>query len=219
MISPGLKVLQVYQKQSVSVSLSYEEIANLFRSTTSDWRGGGMLARRILVSIAFFVFVAAGFAQQPQNPCTLAEQKQFDFWVGEWDVTFPGNTADSTGHGTNNITRVLDGCVVQENFYSKDAQDLRGISVSTYDTRDGKWKQTWVDNQGGYLDFTGGFKDGQMILSREFTNTTGKKISQRMVWKNIKPAEFDWSWERSEDGGQTWKVMWPIHYVRRGHSS
>lgn len=175
-----------------------------------------MLSRYAYVLVVMLAIAGTSFAQtSPPNPCTLPEQKEFDFWVGEWDAIFPGNSAGSTGRGTNSVTRVLDGCVVQENFSSKDAGDLRGISVSTYDVREGKWKQTWVDNQGGYLDFTGGFQDGQMILSREFTNKEGKRISQRMVWKNIKPTEFDWSWERSEDGGKTWKVVWPIHYVRK----
>jgi hypothetical protein len=92
---------------------------------------------------------------------------------------------------------------------------LRGRSVSAFDSRAGKWKQTWVDNEGGYLDFSGEFKDGTMILSRESTGTDGSKVVQRMVWKNISPNELDWSWERSLDGGKTWQVLWPIHYKRK----
>jgi hypothetical protein len=81
--------------------------------------------------------------------------------------------------------------------------------------RSGKWKQTWVDNQGSYLDFTGEFKDGQMILGREVQKKDGTKIMQRMVFKNITPNSFDWSWEASNDGGKTWQVQWPIHYTRK----
>jgi hypothetical protein len=92
---------------------------------------------------------------------------------------------------------------------------LRGKSVSTFDGRSGKWKQTWVDNQGGYLDFVGQFENGQMILSRIGAKPDGTKILQRMVWKNISHDEFDWSWESSSDGGKTWKVVWPIHYKRK----
>jgi hypothetical protein len=79
----------------------------------------------------------------------------------------------------------------------------------------GKWKQTWVDNQGAYLDFVGEFKDGQMILQRETTGPDGKAFLQRMVWKNIAANEFDWSWEASHDGGKSWQVQWPIHYKRK----
>jgi hypothetical protein len=92
---------------------------------------------------------------------------------------------------------------------------LRGISVSTFDTKTGKWRQTWVDNEGGYLDFVGEFQDGQMILQREALRPDGTKVLQRMIWKNISRNEFDWSWEASLDGGKSWQVNWPIHYKRK----
>lgn len=172
------------------------------------------------LGILFLLLIAvSALAQQsnqtpPQNPCTLPEQKQLEFWVGEWDLTWPGQTSGQTGHGTNNIKRIMDGCVVQENF-SAMAQPLRGTSVSMFDIATRKWKQTWVDNQGSYLDFTGEFKDGQMILSREATGPNGAKSLQRMVYKNISANEFDWSWESSKDDGKTWQVQWPIHYKRK----
>jgi hypothetical protein len=49
----------------------------------------------------------------------------------------------------------------KENFSGGGAMHLRGKSVSILDVRVGKWKQTWVDNEGGYLDFGGESKDGQ----------------------------------------------------------
>jgi hypothetical protein len=53
-----------------------------------------------------------------------------------------------------------------------------------------------------------------MILQRQAT-VDGQAFQQRMVWHNIAQKEFDWNWERSDDGGRTWKVLWAIHYVRR----
>lgn len=158
---------------------------------------------------------AGGKAQIPAKPCAAPEQKQFDFWVGEWELTWPSEKAGETGHGGNNIKRIMGGCVVEERFTGGDSMHLRGMSVSTFVTRAGKWKQTWVDNEGGYLDFVGEFKDGQMILSREGVAPGGAKILQRMVWKNISPKELDWSWEFSKDGGKSWEVQWPIHYKRK----
>ena len=165
----------------------------------------------------FLFFASTLFAQTsaPANPCAAPQQKQFDFWVGEWDLTWPGQNAGETGHGTNTIKRILDDCIVQENFTSLDASHMRGTSVSVFEPKSGHWKQTWVDNQGGYLDFAGDFKDGQMILQREFARPDGVRVIQRMVWKNISPSEFDWSWEASTDGGKTWQVNWPIHYKRK----
>ena len=175
-----------------------------------------------LWSALFLLFLAVSIslgqptsqAAQP-NPCTAAEQKQLDFWVGEWELTWPGATAGEIDHGTNSIKRILDGCVVQESFSGQDAMHLRGTSLSIFDTSTGRWKQTWVDNEGGYLDFVGEFKDGQMILRREAVRPDGTKVIQRMVWKNITANELDWSWEASRDGGKTWQVNWPIHYKRK----
>jgi hypothetical protein len=150
----------------------------------------------------------------PPNPCTIVEQKQLEFWVGDWDLTWPGPKAGETLHGANHIQRILDGCVVQENF-SNEATNYRGTSISIFDAPAGKWKQTWVDNGGAYLDFVGEFKNGQMILQREAVGKNGAKSLQRMVWKNITANEFDWSWEASQDDGKTWQVQWPIHYKRK----
>src|ERR1700758_5408450 len=65
-----------------------------------------------------FCFTAWASGQQtatPPNPCTLSQQQQLSFWVGEWDLTWPGNRAGEVQHGTNSVHRVLDSCVVEEN--------------------------------------------------------------------------------------------------------
>ena len=172
-----------------------------------------MSNRLALVTVLLFATLAV--TQQTPNPCAAPEQKQFDFWVGSWDATWPGAKSGEVGRGSNTITRVLDTCVVEENFSAGESGHLRGKSLSIFDTQAGKWKQTWVDNEGGYLDFIGEWKDGQMVLSREAVGPKGVKSLQRMVYKNISANEFDWSWEASKDGGKTWTVQWPIHYKRK----
>jgi hypothetical protein len=172
----------------------------------------------VLLAILLSVTASAGqtaAAQSSPPPCTQPEQKQFDFWIGNWDLTWPGNNPNEIVHGTNNIKRVMDGCVVEENFSGGHSTHLRGMSVSLFDARAGKWKQTWVDNEDGYLDFIGEFKDGQMILGREAVGPGGRRPLQRMVFKNITANAFDWSWESSKDDGKTWQVQWPIHYRRK----
>src|SRR5690242_5310960 len=97
------------------------------------------------------LFVATGlYAQQAQAtpPCQRPEQKQFDFWVGDWDLTSPGSKSGEVLHHRNAIKRILGGCIVQENFVGSDARDqapqLLGASVSVFDVNSSKWKQTWV---------------------------------------------------------------------------
>jgi hypothetical protein len=161
--------------------------------------------------------VMSGHHPEPRNPSPTA--RQFDFWLGDWELTWPGEQsglpAGQIGRGTNSIKAILDSCVIEENFVDLAPSSLRGMSVSVYNQRLGKWQQTWVDNQSSYLDFVGEFKDGKMILSRHATTKAGKEIIQRMVWHNIAKDQLDWNWEASEDGGKTWKVNWQIHYARK----
>ena len=135
-------------------------------------------------------------------------EKQFDFWLGEWDVTWGDD-----GKATNHVLRIMNDHIIQENFSST---ELKGMSVSSYDRERGVWCQTWVDNNGTYLDFTGKFEDGKMTLVRDAI-VRGEKCKQRMVWYNIESNQFDWNWERSDDHGKTWNVLWEIKYKRKSN--
>ncbi|MBI5965754.1 MAG: hypothetical protein HY863_19930 [Chloroflexi bacterium] len=134
---------------------------------------------------------------QPEN--------EFDFWLGEWDVRW-----GEDGCGTNRIEKILGGRVIQENF---SAPDLIGMSVSCFDPERQLWCQTWVDNNGTYLDFTGKSENEKMILER-YALIKGQVSKQRMVWYEIEADKFEWNWERSDDG-ETWRVLWNIHYTRK----
>ncbi len=141
-------------------------------------------------------------------PCSAPEARQFDFWLGDWDVAWGEGQ-----RGSNHVQAILDGCVILENFDGNPAMPFRGMSVSTYDPKLGRWLQTWVDNAGNYWNFEGEFKDGQMILSTDEWRK-GKKVRLRMVFYNITADELDWNWEQSEDDGVTWRLLWKIHYTR-----
>lgn len=162
----------------------------------------------------FLVFLLVGSVSiQPGRAqsasCETPIARQFDFWVGTWALRW-----GEEGRGTNAIERILGGCVIEENFVGHMPDGVfRGKSVSVYDAQQEQWKQTWVDNRGGYLDFTGGFEDGRMVLQRK-TVREGRPLWQRMVWYNISPDSLDWKWEMSEDEGATWTTRWHIHYTR-----
>ena len=155
------------------------------------------------------------FAQTTtQKPCTSPEASQFDFWVGEWELTW-----NDTLHGTNHIKKMFGDCTIHENF-SDPRLNYLGQSWSVYNSNYKIWQQTWVDNQGGYIALTGGKEGDSMILKTAEMNVpvsmsaTGKMIN-RMVFYNIKPDSFDWSWESSVDGGKLWTPKWQIHYDRK----
>jgi len=143
------------------------------------------------------------------KPTAHPESHQFDFWVGEWDVSWDG------GKGHNSIRKILDDCVIEENFNGLPSIPLVGRSLSVFSPQYARWHQTWVDNQGSYLDFIGEWNEDtqKMILERD-DMVGGKHIKQRMAWYNIAADTLDWNWERSEDGGISWNPQWIIHYSR-----
>ncbi len=163
--------------------------------------------------IFFFCFSVAAQSVSAQSdstnkPCSTPEFSQFDFWVGSWELTW-----NDTVKGTNVITKELDGCVVHE-IFSDPAGKFYGRSYSVFNPTKSVWQQTWVDNQGNYMDFEGGFENGMMTLGRSFVGPKGKTVMQRMRFSNISDSSLDWSWESSLDGGKNWKQNWLIHYKR-----
>ena len=147
-----------------------------------------------------------GKSTDTRGAMTTNPENQFDFWLGEWEVTW-----GEDGKGKNHILRIMDDKIIQENFT---APDLIGMSVSSYDAERKLWCQTWVDNNGSYLDFTGRFENDKMILSRDAI-VRGQACKQRMVWFNINTNQLDWNWERSDDGGESWRALWEIKYRRK----
>lgn len=159
---------------------------------------------------------ASGASPGPPSPCAGPEAKQLDFWVGEWSATWPASPGNPAGTATNRIEKILDGCVVSENFTGDGPGALVGKSWSTFDARSKKWRQTWVDNQASYLDFVGDLSNpDEKVFVMDTIGRNGAPVKMRMVFHHISSDSFDWRWERSADGGKTWQIQWPIHYTRK----
>jgi hypothetical protein len=162
----------------------------------------------ILFSILLTLFVLP-----PESPET-APKSLFDFWVGEWSLTWQ-DAQGQTQKGYNRIVKILDEQVIQENFETISTPVFKGMSLSVYNPRTEQWHQAWTDNQGGYYNFIGQFEGDKRMFVTKTTNQQGKEIIQRMVFRNITPNAFVWDWESSNDGGQTWQLNWQIHYQRK----
>ena len=134
-----------------------------------------------------------------------------DFWLGDWVVTWTGG-----GHGTNTIRRILAGRAIEESFEGADPDGaLQGRSLSIRDSRDDRWRQTWVDSNGTYLDLVGVEVDGRISFERT-TSVDGRPVRQRMVWLDVTRDAFRWQWQKSIDEGASWDVAWEIAYRRTG---
>lgn len=143
------------------------------------------------------------------KPCLYAaENRSFDFWVGEWDVQVNGQQA-----GTNSVQRILDGCVIFENWTS--ARGGTGKSFNFYNASKRKWQQTWVDSTGNVLELAGNYSDGKMLFTSETVQPDGSRMLQRLTFFNLSPERVRQFWEQSTDGGKTWTVAFDGMYIRK----
>ena len=166
---------------------------------------------RCLVALVAAAAIPASGQTLPAYGCDSPESKQLDFWIGEWELSYVEDGQPRKSR--NRITKTLDGCVVLEEFSGAPGTKLDGRSVSTYDRLTRRWKQTWVDNSASYLDFNGGLEDGRMVFARQMQRD-GKTVGQRMVFGDVQRDSLKWLWQRSDDGGATWKTQWEIDYRR-----
>jgi Protein of unknown function (DUF1579) len=156
------------------------------------------------------------------RPCSAPEARQLDFWIGDWDLdshaaSGNGQWLDEKGKATNHVRAILGGCVIEESFDGAHlASPLVGRSLSMFVPALGKWRQTWMDDQGSYLALTGGREGDRFVLSTEPRLVNGTSRISRMVFHDIQPEGFVWDWEGSTDAGRTWTLNWRLTY-RRHH--
>jgi hypothetical protein len=154
------------------------------------------------------LLMAAPAAGQPA-PCAAPEYRQFDFWVGTWDVFNP----QGRQVGTNTIEHTLGGCALHEQWTSAGAN--RGFSYNIYDRATRRWHQTWVDNGGTLLIIDGGLVGNAMVLRGTTVNARGANVLNRITWTPVAADSVRQLWETSADDGGTWTVTFDGMYVRR----
>jgi hypothetical protein len=172
--------------------------------------------------IAIAAVVASGFvlAALPDDSraqgatiaasCQSAEHRQFDFWVGHWEVFVPSGKKA----GENRIAVIADGCALLEEWTG--GGGVSGKSLNIYDSVDRHWHQTWVDNSGTLLMLSGGFAEHSMVMSMTGPNPAdpAKTMQQRITWTPASDGSVRQLWESSVDAGTTWIVLFDGRYIR-----
>lgn len=151
------------------------------------------------------VVLLAQTAPAQQHPCRNApEYRQFDFWIGEWDVEVKG-----TVRARSSIQLILDDCVIFENY---DRDNYSGKSFSSYVAESKTWKQHYVDSKGEISIWSGRLEGDRMIfISR---NDAGK-IVQRMTYSRTGADRVRQLIETTTDDGKSWKPSFDGTYLRR----
>jgi hypothetical protein len=184
-----------------------------------------MIRRTIALFAATWVVSVQAQTQTPTPPtsvvtpaarppaCMKAEYRQFDFWIGDWDVSNPQGKAA----GTNLIRPILGGCVLHESW--KGQGGFVGESFNVFDAARGVWHQTWVDASGVALVMDGQFENGVMTLSdRDVPHKKDRDRINEIAWTPNPDGSVRQHWRVSTDGGKTWMTLFDGKYVRSGRA-
>jgi hypothetical protein len=155
-------------------------------------------------------FAALEVIRGNRYPCQSNNKNRgLDFWVSEWDVTFQGQPA-----GTSDVRLILGDCVVFENWES--ASGTSGKSFNFYDAGEDHWRQIWVDDTGGVIEFTGQVREGVMYYTATTRDpSTGAVMMHKLTFTPNADGTVRQYWEQSTDDGGSWQVAFDGHYVKK----
>ena len=163
------------------------------------------MSTRILIAGILSTVLASGAislasAQNAKPACTDAAHRQFDFWIGDWDVFTP----DGKAAGRNQIASIAGGCGIEEQWIG--AGGGSGRSLNAYDAAERRWRQFWVGGDGTVLQLAGSFAGNVMTL---------ENAGNRIRFTRNGDGTVRQVWDQSSDGGKTWKTVFDGKYVRR----
>jgi hypothetical protein len=166
--------------------------------------------------LPLLLFIISCKEVNAQKPCSKPAFRQFDFWIGEWDVFGKkGNKA-----GDSKITVLLDSCVILEEWTSAGTQQglvYSGKSFNSYNAATKQWQQTWTDNTGNTTEYLRGEGvSGKIIYyADKVAGSNGKEFMRRLTFSKLTDNKVRQFGERSDDGGITWAAEYDLEYRRK----
>ena len=143
----------------------------------------------------------------PPPACETAEHRQFDFWVGRWDVYRTG-TDQLVAHSL--IERLYGGCAIRENW-----MPLRGAgggSLNSWRPGERRWRQIWTDASNAYDEYSGGLDGEAMVMTAPTTLPDGRAALNRMRFAREADGAVRQLGTQSTDGGETWQPSYDFTY-------
>ena len=150
-------------------------------------------------------------AETRPSPCEEEERfREFDFWVGEWDV----HDAEGTRVGENSITSAERGCVLVEKWQG--ASGSSGMSINYLDRITDEWVQIWHAAGGYQIDIRGGLTDNGMRLRGTIHYIGSEQTAAfRGLWTPLPDGRVRQFFEQSNDDGATWEPWFEGFYTRK----
>ncbi len=154
----------------------------------------------------------------PYDPALPAEARQFDFWLGQWDVNLrikrDGEWPEASVSARAEIYPILHGKAVLELWNS---DPIKGLSLRYFDTAQDKWL-LWLNwpgqNRSGSNGLSGTFRHGRGDFYSERPTQDGGTLISRYSFNDITPTSLRWDDSFSDDGGETWRHGWRMEFSR-----
>jgi hypothetical protein len=144
----------------------------------------------------------------PATACTGPEFRQFDFWLGKWNVS----SREGKELGRSEISRASGSCAIREEWQS--SSGISGMSINYYDRADGRWHQDWVGSDGAILHLHGELAGNAMVLRGE-SKEGGKIVINRITWTPLPGGKVKQEWSISPDNGDTWNTSFIGIYEKK----
>jgi hypothetical protein len=142
--------------------------------------------------------------------CSAPPYRQFDFWLGDWDVYETGDATTPIARAT--VSRIAGGCGIHERYEQTDG--LIGESILSFNGARQVWQQTWITNYGSLMVIEGRLRDGALTLEGDVHLANGSSLRQRITWKASGGAVRE-SAVMSKDGGNTWEPAFDVEFRQR----
>lgn len=183
-----------------------------------------MTSRSIVVSACLLLLPVMAAAQQhragagsgPPPSTAPREASQFDFLVGQWEITARprATTLAARIHGVPRMTgtwkawRGLDNWGIEDELRIVDGSGnplSLAHSVRVFDATAQKWSQTTLDvYRGRFSTATAEWQNNAMVLMSQGTDQEGRAFTGRTRFTDITPTSFKFQQDRSFDAGRTW---------------
>ena len=164
---------------------------------------------QLVVFVAALLTLVNLVSAQSGPPPLPVESRQFDFWVGEWDVTTP----DGKAVGASKVELIAGGAGLLENWTGYPVPTgATGKSLNAYNASRKQWQQFWVG--GGVLELSGGLVGSDMVMSGEH-DVRGRHLMERITWTPNADGTVRQFWQQSTDDGKTWQTAFDGRYRRR----
>jgi hypothetical protein len=154
-----------------------------------------------------WLFALALQAATPPPACESPEHRQFDFWVGQWDV-YRTDTNQLVAHSL--IEKLYNGCAVRENWMP--VGGTGGGSLNSWRPAEKKWRQTWTDSGNNWNEYAGGIEGGMMVLTGTSAKAAGTALPVRMTYEAKADGSVVQTGYQSSDGGKSWSLTYQYAY-------